>query len=217
MKGFKTGILLLILSVFFANSKAQTIEVIGGNVINGAVTGSLLGAATMALNNSSDFLPVRMGLGGGVIGGAAISIYDIATLPRGEQFYISGVFNDGSNSTIIILLDTFYGAAGGAIFGMAGMLIADKPLVNGLQYGSGIGAWTGFAFGLVDSFVLSRRNRDFADAGFLNRSSLLAVSSQNYRLEMGRPSIHDQPVISSGDIGMSYEPTVELFSLKMSF
>src|SRR5690625_750038 len=131
MKGFKTGLLLLILSVFFANSKAQTIEVIGGNVINGAVTGSLLGAATMALNNSSDFLPVRMGLGGGVIGGAAISIYDIATLPRGEQFYISGVFNDGSNSTIIILLDTFYGAAGGAIFGMAGMLIADKPLVNG--------------------------------------------------------------------------------------
>lgn len=217
MKRIKALVLLLTLTACYTHSHAQTIEVIGGNMVNGAVTGTLLGAATMALENNSDFLPVRMGLGAGVIGGAAISIYDLATLPRGEQFYISGVFNDGRNSTIIILLDTLYGAAGGAVIGMAGMLIADRPLINGLQYGSGIGAWTGFAFGLVDAFVLSRRNRDFAGAAFLNRNSMLAISSHTYRLEMGRPSIHDQPVISSRDIGMSYEPAFDLFALKMSF
>ena len=71
---------------------------------------------------------------------------------------VSGIFNDGRNSTIIVLLDTFYGAAAGAVVATSVMLVANEPLVQGLQYGAGAGAIAGFGFGLFDTFVLADRS-----------------------------------------------------------
>lgn len=35
--------------------------------------------------------------------------------------------------------------------------MANEPIVSGLQYGAGIGAWAGFGFGIFDTFVLADR------------------------------------------------------------
>ena len=75
---------------------------------------------------------------------------------------VSGTFNDGNNSTIIVLLDTFYGAAAGAVVATSVMLVANEPLVQGLQYGAGAGAIAGFGFGLFDTFVLADRSTALA-------------------------------------------------------
>jgi hypothetical protein len=215
MKGKITLLLLVILFIFNSESKAQHIELLGGNVLNGAVTGSILGAATMGLQNSDDFTPLRVGLGAGTIAGAGVAIYDIVTLPRGQQFYISGVFNDGTNTSIIILLDTFYGAAAGAILGSAGMLIADEPILDGLQYGASIGAWVGFGFGLMDALIIARRNRDFIGSSLLNRRSLIETRYENATIGFGQPGLISHAEFSNGSITTSHQPVMGVVSLRV--
>src|SRR5690625_1477457 len=149
--------IIVFLSGITHTSRAQTIELLAGNTLNGAMNGVLLGGATMALKNSNDFDPVRIGVGLGTIYGMGVGVYDISTTSIGEQFYISGTFNDGTNSTILILLDTFYGAVAGAALSASVAIIGNNPVLEGLQYGSGVGAWVGFGFGLIDSFTLARR------------------------------------------------------------
>ncbi|MFO7847105.1 MAG: hypothetical protein R6V27_11115 [Balneolaceae bacterium] len=195
-------------------SRAQTVELMGGNVLNGAVTGTLLGVGVMGLQNSDDFAPLRIGLGAGILGGAGIAVYDIATLPQGQQFFISGLFNDGNNSSIIILLDTMYGAAGGAVLGTAVMLIQNKPIVEGLQYGGGAGVWAGFGLGLVDAFMLSERNRDFTAQKILDRSSVVEFEAGSFEVGIGEPALYQSV---SKDLTYSYNPGFKLLSLSKSF
>lgn len=215
MKGLKVLLLLLILFLYYSNSKAQTIEVLGGNILNGAVTGSILGSATMGLQNSNDFAPLRIGVGVGTIAGAGLAIYDIASLPRGEQFFISGIFNDGRNTSIIILLDTFYGAAGGAIIGSASMIIANRPIVNGLQYGSSAGAWVGFGFGLIDAFAIAQRNRDFIGASLFDRKSLIEANYESTVIGFGQPGLFSTSQNSNGLIRTKLHPVMGVLSLKV--
>lgn len=215
MTGNKPLLLLIVLLLLNSESNAQAIELLGGNVLNGAVTGSMLGAATMGLQNSDDFTPLRIGVGAGTIAGAGIAIYDIASLPRGEQFFISGVFNDGNNTSIIILLDTFYGAAAGAILASAGMLIADKPIIDGLQYGSSVGAWAGFGFGLIDAFLIAQRNRDFMVANLLNQNSLIETNIANYEIGLVQPLLAATTDYSDGVVTTSFQPVMGVFSLRI--
>jgi len=198
-------------------ANAQTIDLLAGNVLNGAVTGTLLGVGVMGLQNSSDFAPLRIGLGAGILGGAGMAVYDIATLPQGQQFFISGLFNDGNNTSIIILLDTMYGAGGGAVLGTAVMLIQNKPIVEGLQYGGSAGAWAGFTLGLFDAFFLSERNRDFTAHSILNRSSLIEYSAGPLDIDIGQPALYRSLNLDNGSMGYSFEPGVKLFSLSGSF
>ncbi|PWN05125.1 hypothetical protein [Rhodohalobacter mucosus] len=198
-------------------AQSPKIQLAGGNVLNGTLTGTILGAATMALNNDKDISPLRIGIGSGVLGGFAIALYDVATLPAGQEFFISGVFNDGRNSTVIILLDTFYGAAGGAILGSAVTLISNSPVVEGLRLGSGIGAWTGFGFGLIDSFVLAEKNRDFMASALLNRSSLFQINTGTTEIGIAQPTLHQQTVISPNALSMNIEPVINVISLRTSF
>lgn len=215
MKGVKPLLLLLILSLYLSETKAQTIEILGGNILNGAVTGSILGAATMGLQDSNDLTPLRIGVGVGTIAGAGIAIYDVASLPRGEQLFISGVFNDGTNTSIIILLDTFYGAAAGAVMASAGMLIANRPIVDGLQYGSSIGAWIGFGFGLIDAFSIAQRNRDFIGASLWERRSLIEANFDNTTIGFVQPAlVSTSNYFSDGSIKTKIHPVMGVVSLK---
>jgi hypothetical protein len=208
----------LLLSLFTPDkSKAQTGQLLGGNVLNGALTGTVLGAATMGLRNSGDIAPLRVGLGSGILGGAGLALYDIATLPSGQHFFISGVFNDGNNSSIIILIDTFYGAAGGAILGSAIMLIGNKPIVGGLQYGSGVGAWAGFGFGLLDSFVFAERNRDFISSGFLEKDSIIEFSLSKFDVGLIKPGLFSYYDLSGKTQSIQFVPTLNLLSLTKTF
>jgi len=199
-------------------SKAQGIEILGGNLVNGAVTGTILGAATMGLRNSSDFGPMRIGVGAGIIGGAGIALYDIISKPKNQEFYISATFNDGNNTSIIILLDTFYGAAGGAAIGTAVILLSGESFSDGVRVGSGAGAWTGFAFGLVDAFFLANRNLTLGSNGFLDRGSLYTSQTGNTEIDFIRPQVIETTEFGkSGELSSKIRPAIELMSLKVNF
>lgn len=155
-----TTVVILLICVLAATrqtSQAQTFRIVTVNTLSGAVTGSSLGGATIALQNKSEinYRPLRVGVGMGTIMGLGIGFYDLAKMGGNSGFYVHGTINTANTSGTIIMLDTFYGAATGAVVGAAVSLMIDSPIVNGLQYGSGVGSWVGFTFGLFDAFVLS--------------------------------------------------------------
>lgn len=218
MKFLYTVTFLFLLSALpIKQASGQSAELIGGNILNGAVTGTILGTATMGLNNSGDFTALRIGLGAGILGGAGIAIYDVATLPRGHQFFISGTFNDGSNSSIVILLDTVYGSALGAALGSAVMLIGNKSIVDGLQYGASAGAWAGFGFGLIDSFTLSERNRDFVSETTEGRSAFFQLKRESSTFQFLKPDLAAQTVFEDGYMGVEVSPVINVVSFSTRF
>ena len=210
---------VLILSTSHQNQvKAQTTDLLAGNILNGAVTGSVLGLATMGLQNSDDFAPLRIGLGSGILAGAGFAAYDIGTLPAGQEFFISGVFNDGNNTSIILLLDTMYGAGVGAVIGSAVMLITDKPQIKGLQYGGGAGAWIGFSFGIFDTFFMAERNKDFLSSNhLLNRNSIVEFNSDSMTFGMIHPTLISYTDLSGSTLSNEVKPALGLFSFKTRF
>lgn len=219
--------LLLLLLIFFSCSfnynpaSAQSVELLAGNTLNGAMNGVVLGGATMALRNNDEFDALRIGLGGGTLYGIGMGIYDITQTTKGQQFYISGTFNDGVNRSIIVLLDTFYGAAGGAIIASSVSLILQEPIVNGLQYGAGAGAWAGFGFGLVDAFVLSE-GPNYAQPEASNQkrtsNSLLTYSNSKESVTVGvlSPRLVQQKELSESTVKTDYSTAVDIFKLQIS-
>ncbi|MFU8813370.1 MAG: hypothetical protein ACNA78_10420 [Balneolaceae bacterium] len=215
LPAFLLSALLVIGSVI--QTKAQTTDLLAGNILNGAITGSILGLSVMGLQDDGDFGPLRVGLGAGILAGGAFAVYDLTTLPQGQQFFISGTFNDGNNSSIILLLDTIYGAALGAVLSSAVMLIADEPQVDGLQYGSSIGAWVGFGFGLFDTFVLAQRNRDFMASKLLDRDALVEVDSGFGSFNFLSPQIASYTDLSGNRLKAGYEPALQVFRFSTRF
>lgn len=221
---FKTTLLTLIITIAFTvSANSQSIKLLGGDLANGAINGLALGGATMALQNSPDRAPLRVGLGSGILYGLGIGIYDNSIVAKGEQFYISGTFNDGNNSTIIVLLDTFYGAVGGAAIGSAISLIGNNPILDGLQYGGGAGAWLGFGFGLIDSFVLAEGPDDLrASATIPARRSaegMIQYTSASENLSLGfiNPTVISQKEVTSENIRTNYNFGMEVVNLKVDF
>lgn len=219
MKRFIPILLLILILAWLLpeRSEGQALELIGGNTLNGAITGTALGAATMSLNHSEDFKYLRIGLGMGILGGTAVAIYDITTLPQGQQFYISGIMNDGYNSSIIILLDTIYGAATGTVLGAGISLIAERPILEGIRYGSSIGAWGGFGIGLLDAFVIADRNRDLMGlSDILNRETLIRMDAgNNSQIGLIKPATLIRKEIRSGDLRTSFTPVLQLVSYRI--
>lgn len=222
----KKYLFLFILSAVFLfgsyhNSGAQTIELVAGNTLNGAMNGVVLGGATMALNNSDNFRPVEVGLGAGTLYGLGVGVYDVSQVDAGQQFYISGTFNDGTNSSIIVLLDTFYGAAGGALVATSVSLIIREPILNALQYGSGIGAWAGFGFGLLDAFMLSK-GPNYSQARIATDntgvSGMVTYTNASESLAVGllNPAIVKQKKFTARSIETTYSPSVNLLQLKVN-
>ncbi|HKL18409.1 MAG TPA: hypothetical protein VJ905_05550 [Halalkalibaculum sp.] len=205
------------------NASSQTIKLLAGNTLNGAVTGVSLGGAVMGLQNSDDFAPVRVGVGAGTLFGIGVGFYDVSQVAKGEQFYISGTFNDGTNTSIIVLLDTFYGAAAGAIVASSITLIANKPIVDALQYGSSAGAWVGFGFGLIDAFALSKGPGDYsagtAGASVNSADGLVNYSSKENKLGIGlvNPSITSFTTLKSNKITRRTAFNLELVNLSLNF
>ncbi|SMO91529.1 hypothetical protein [Fodinibius sediminis] len=220
----KKYILLLLLAGFTIstlprNTQAQSIKLLGYNTLNGALNGVLLGGATMALQDSDEFGPIRVGLGAGTLYGIGVGVHDMSITDKGKQFYISGTFNDATNSSVIPLLDTFYGAAGGALIASSVSLIIKEPLVEALQYGSGIGAWAGFGFGLVDAFFLAE-GPDFARASAAAPSSaegFITYRNSNESIEIGmiQPDVFRQTRLSSRTLTTSLKPSLTVMNLSV--
>lgn len=203
------------------STSAQTIELLAGNTLNGAVNGTLLGGATMALNNDTDFRPLQVGVGLGTLYGLGVGAYDVAQ-SGGQQLLVSGLFNDGDNSSIIVLLDTFYGAAAGAIIATSIMLITDEPLLDGLKYGTAAGAWIGFGVGVFDSFALSERRTPPSSATNYtptNSANGLVGIQFNKQTSVGFVSPSVIATYQSGELGLSQTitPAVDLLNFKVNF
>lgn len=223
MKKHLVLLLIIVFGIQIANNtlKAQSIELLGGSTLNGAMNGVLLGGATMALQNSNEYRPVEVGLGAGTLYGIGIGAYDMSQIDTGEQFYISGTFNDGTNRSILVLLDTIYGAAGGMVVGSSITLIAQERIEKGLQYGAGAGAWLGFGFGLFDTFVLSKRPANLQASSLRSEHSIEGVISYrntNKSVELGmiNPKIIEQKILSSNRFQKSYQPTINVIELQVN-
>lgn len=214
---FITLLFLLTSLLLVQTSKSQSIKLVAGNALNGAMNGVALGGATMALQKSNDFAPVRVGLGAGILYGISVGVYDVSTIKTGQQFYISGTFNDGTNTSILILLDTFYGAASGAVIATSISLIAKEPVVEALRYGSGIGAWAGFGFGLVDAFVLSSRPGNQTAASHHQTSGLLTYRNavNNFELGLISPTLIQTTKISAHGISSQINPSLDILQVNI--
>lgn len=153
------GFLLAVAPLFSPVLHAQNGAVMGGNVVSSTMTGALLGAATLGLQNETQFTdPLRVGVGLGILGGIGISVYDLVDTRGVAQPVRHGAFITTNNTGTVLLVDTIYGAVAGSLIGTAIILVSNQPLVDGLQYGGSVGAWMGFTFGLFDAFVLSQPN-----------------------------------------------------------
>lgn len=199
---------------------AQSIKILGGNTLNGALNGTMMGAASMAINNTDDFAYARIGLGAGTLYGMGVGIYDIAQVSKGDPYFISGTFNDGNNSTIIVLLDTFYGAAAGSIIATSVTLITDGDITEGLQYGAGFGTWAGFAFGLIDAFVLAEGPGDFEASASPNSGApgLITVngSSKPYSVGLLNPGWHSFTTVTDNNITLKNSLALDIVNFKLT-
>lgn len=156
---FLLGFVMTVLPFSNHTLHAQNGAVMGGNVVSSTMTGALLGAATMGLQDESQFTdPLRVGVGLGILGGIGLTVYDLIETKGVAQPVRHGAFITSNNTGTVLLVDTIYGAVAGSLIGTAIILVSNQPLVDGLQYGGSVGAWMGFTFGLVDAFVLSQPN-----------------------------------------------------------
>lgn len=221
MRVRKYNMIFLLIPLLFLfsthRSAAQTLELFGGNIANGAITGTAIGAAVMGMQNGGSITPLRIGLGTGILAGTAIAVYDLVTLPQGQTFFISGVFNDGQNSSIIILLDTFYGALAGAGIGTAVILINNSSFPKGLQYGASAGALGGLAFGLADSFIFAERNRDFIAQNRSLNSSAVQLHFGDTEVGFMRLDVTFIPDFDSSTSSISLEPVLNLVTIRSRF
>lgn len=215
---------LILLPLYASNTAhAQTIEILAGNTFNGAMNGTILGGATMALaDQSSDLAPLRVGVGMGILYGIGTGIYDLS-YGKGSELVVSGLFNDGNNSSIIVLLDTFYGVAAGGVVVTAVLLVANEPILDGLQYGAGIGAWVGFGFGLFDAFVLADRITGPGGFGSAyqpnNKAGGLVGISFDERKSIGllNPTLHRQIDWNTSGPEATITPALEVVNLRLNF
>ena len=212
--------LILSLTLLFGlkSVKGQSIELLAGNTLNGTANGALLGGAFMGLTNNPDFSPLRVGVGLGTLYGIGVGAYDISQT-NGGSMIVTGTFNDGNNSSIIVLLDTFYGAAAGSVIASSVMLVANEPIVKGLQYGASAGAIAGFGFGIVDSFILSERIIPGASASVQSQiaDGLIAVSFQDGKsVGFLSPSLIHSYDLRRGQLTTKYRPAVNLLNLRIN-
>ncbi len=198
-------------------TKAQTIEILAGNALNGAAQGTLLGAATMGVKNTSDLAYLRVGIGFGALYGIGMGAYDIS-FGKGKPIGVQGLFNDAKNSSIIVLLDTAYGAAAGAFVATSVIMILNKSFVDGLQYGASYGAWLGFGLGIADAFVFAKRApihgySALAPSG--NASGLIGLNFENgSSFGFLNPSlVHTKTT----DFQTSLKPAVDVLNFRYNF
>jgi len=201
-----------------AFSQSPTIKILGGNTLNGILQGAALGGAYMGLADDDDFAPLRVGVGAGILYGIGTGIYDLST-SKGNSLLITGTFNNGDVSTIIVLLDTVYGAAAGSLIASAVLLITNEPLADGLQYGASAGAWAGFGFGLFDAFVLSERiPGGIAHSNSPKANGLFTLESKdNFSASLIQPAIYSQITQKADDLTYSRSFGVNLLNVNINF
>lgn len=217
------GIIFISLTWNPPETEAQALRYVAGNTFSGAATGAMLGGAQMALNNDEDTLPLQYGVGIGTLAGMAVGVYDTGR----EAEYLYGTFRRTRYTGTIIMMDTFLGAATGAVVGMAVSLLRQDEIVDGVRYGAGAGAWAGFGFGLIDGFLL----REYGEGDTRYASSInnhqsnrekvngLLTLEANKNLSIGfiNPSLYRYPELQNEQFTIQQSWGMEVTNLKMVF
>jgi hypothetical protein len=221
--------ILLIAGFIFASlswqtqqAEAQALRVVASNTFAGAATGAMLGGAQMALNNDDDTMPLRYGVGIGTLAGMAVGVYDTG---READAILYGTFRSTRHTGSIIMMDTFLGAATGAVVGMAVALLRQDEIVKGVQYGAGAGAWAGFGFGLIDGFFLREYDRErgyvssFSQTPGKDSANGLLSLQTNSNLSIGfiNPSLYSYPDLENERLNIRNSWGVELTNVSVSF
>lgn len=231
----KIGLLCLLILGVFNSSKttsihAQTVQILGNSTINGALNGVVLGGAGMLIadkkvnapftKNMDDLNALQIGLGVGTLYGLGLGIYDVAST-NGNQLLVSGFLNDATNTSAILLMDTFYGAAVGTIVSASITLLSDDPSFQQVKSGIGIGAFAGFGFGIVDGFFIA--DRSSAPVAYASQPSSsaagIATIQVNSTTSVGlfNPTITSMLELNSEGITRSFSPSVDLVNLRLNF
>lgn len=181
-----------------SGAHAQGLQSMATNTVMGTANGTLLGLGTMALLDNTSWTPIRIGIGVGTLYGLGVGVYDLSMYEIGAGYRVQGMFNAANYTSMIVLLDTFYGGVTGGVVGTAMALMVNKPLVEGLQYGSGVGVWAGFAFGLVDAFY-------FSNSGDGSLMSLSVDATESSTISFLQPNLYTSPFISNGRMAITQE------------
>lgn len=182
-----------------SGAQAQGLQSLATNTLMGTANGTLLGLGTMALTDNADWAPIRIGVGLGTLYGLGVGVYDISVYEIGSGYRVQGMFNSANHSSMIVFLDTFYGGVTGGVVGTAIALLVNKPLVKGLQYGTGAGVWSGFAFGLADAFYFSSPG-----AGTLY-SNLTMEAGEATTISFLQPNLFTAPLVSNGQMAITQD------------
>jgi hypothetical protein len=97
------------------------------------------------------------------------------------------------------------------------MLISNQPIIDGLQYGSGVGAWAGFGLGLLDSFFIAERNRDFISSKLLQKNSLIDFQAHDVHFDLIQPDLVAYNEFTANDISLQIEPVLNIISFQKRF
>jgi len=235
LKVMRTVLACLMMAIFLgvstnSETKAQSVQLFSSNTLNGAINGVVLGGASMFVTdkkvnapfnkNLEDLYALQVGLGLGSLYGLGMGAYDVIN-GEGRQILVSGFFNDGNNSSIIVLMDTFYGAAAGGIIALSVSLVSNDPIVEAMQYGTGIGAFIGFGFGVFDTFFIAERSAEPATLSYTENKTAegLATLSLENGTSFGiiNPTLFSTLKLSSQDFGITTAPAVQLVNLRVNF
>ena len=231
--GIRGTVLALILTVgliYKGSVQAQSVQILGNNALNGAINGVVLGGATMLLadkkvnapfnKNLEDLYAIQVGLGIGTLYGVGMGAYDVVT-SSGRDLLVSGFFNDANNSSAIILMDTFYGAAAGGLIAFSVSLVSSDPIFDAMQDGVGIGAFVGFGFGVIDSFMIASRSTEPIAFNSSQNNSANGFASinfdQNVSIGLIYPSLLSTFSFNNGVLANEVNFNMEMVNLKLSF
>lgn len=225
MRFLKHTLLALIFAFGISSvAQAQSAKLLAMDTFMGAGNGTILGLATMALNNNySNWGPIRVGFGGGTLYGLGLGIYDVSQ-SAGGGYVVQGTFASGNNTAYVIFMDSFYGGATGGIVGLALSLISENSLMEGVQYGAGLGTWLGFGFGLVDVFVLSGGGKgfNFSDTEYnyqhrlpLGARGLLQINHSNTSLGLISPEI--TTIYNTKNLSLEMQPSISIANFSLRF
>jgi len=221
---------ILLFGISTKEIQAQSVQILSSNTLNGAINGVVLGGASMFLTNKKvnapfnknldDLYALQVGLGLGTLYGVGMGGYDVVT-GGGQEILVSGFLNDGDNSSIIVLMDTFYGAAAGGLIALSLSLVSNEPVIEAMQKGSGVGAFVGFGFGVIDTFVIANRSSEPVSSVYSINDTADGIASISFEngssFAFINPSILSSLELSQKDFSQVYRPTVELINVRVNF
>ncbi|MCH8491467.1 MAG: hypothetical protein LAT81_16305, partial [Oceanicaulis sp.] len=148
-------------------------------------------------------------------------VYDVSKMDGLGFYYVEGLFNSTEYTSLIVLLDTFYGGVTGSVLGLAISLMADEHVGRYMMYGASAGSMAGFAFGLVDAFYFSTSTGSFSSnmqyRDYQHVDGMLVLRNNSLNLGLIQPTVYETQNFSTGNALRDVQPGLQFAHLKLFF